>query len=67
MQQSSVPPSAPPLSPSEAERLAVLHGFEVLDTSPESEFDDIAKAAAYIFQAPIALISLTISVVTPPA
>ncbi len=58
MQQSSVPPTAPTLSPDEAERLAVLRGFEVLDTSPESEFDDIAKAAAYIFQAPIALVSL---------
>jgi PAS domain S-box-containing protein len=58
MQQSSVPPSAPPPSLDEAERLAALRDFEVLDTSPESEFDDIAKAAAFVFQAPIALVSL---------
>jgi hypothetical protein len=58
MQQSSVPPSAPPPRLDEAERLAALRGFEVLDTSPESEFDDIAKAAAFVFQAPIALVSL---------
>jgi PAS domain S-box-containing protein len=58
MRQEPTPASStPPASQDEAERLAALRAFEVLDTAPEPEFDGITKAAAYLFQAPISLIS----------
>jgi PAS domain S-box-containing protein len=41
----------------EAQRIAALRAFDVLDTPPEPEFDGITKAAANLFQAPIALVS----------
>ena len=47
-----------PLPPNEAERLETLRGHDVLDTPPESDFDDLTLLAAQICQAPIALISL---------
>lgn len=50
-------PSAP-LPPNEAERLAALCSYEVLDTACESSFDDIAKLASILTSCPIALISL---------
>ncbi len=43
---------------SESRRLEVLRSFEILDTPPEDEFDSIVRAAAYIADVPIALISL---------
>ena len=43
---------------SEARRLKVLWQYEVLDTVPESVFDDLTELAARICEAPIALISL---------
>src|SRR5690349_19706955 len=43
----------------EAERLAALHEYQVLDTPPETAFDDLARLAAQICATPIALISLT--------
>lgn len=42
----------------EKERLASLYELEVLDTEPDAEYDRIAKVAAHICEAPIALISL---------
>ena len=39
------------------DRLASLHSYGILDTPPEPAFDDIARLAAHICQAPIALIS----------
>jgi diguanylate cyclase (GGDEF)-like protein/PAS domain S-box-containing protein len=42
----------------EADRLAALRSFEILDTEPEAAFDNLAKIAAHICDAPIALISL---------
>lgn len=42
----------------EAERLAALRLYQVLDTPPEAEFNDITRLAAQICQVPIALISL---------
>src|SRR5919112_3509781 len=57
MQEEPIPSKGAPPSQDEAERLAALRAFEVLDTAPEPEFDGITKAAAYLFQAPIALVS----------
>jgi PAS domain S-box-containing protein len=42
---------------SEADRLAALRDYGILDTAPEAPFDDLAKIAAHICNAPIALIS----------
>lgn len=46
-----------PLPGNEAERLEALRRYEILDTMPEREFDDIAFLAAQICQAPVALIT----------
>ena len=42
----------------ERERLAALQRYEILDTLPEQEFDDLARLAAHICGTPIALVSL---------
>lgn len=42
----------------ERQRVARLRGLEILDSQPESGFDEIVSIAADICQAPIALISL---------
>lgn len=42
----------------EAERLAALHAYDVLDTGAEAAFDDLAALAARICDAPTALVSL---------
>lgn len=39
-------------------RLALLRGYNILDTAPDEGFDDITKLAAEICEVPIALISL---------
>jgi PAS domain S-box-containing protein len=44
--------------PNEARRLEVLWQYEVLDTPPEAELDDLTALAAQITESPIALISL---------
>ncbi len=46
------------MSTNEAERLAALHRYKILDTPPEVAFDRITKLAARLFDMPIALISL---------
>jgi len=48
----------PGLPENEAERLASLHAFDVLDTLPEANYDDIVSLAAQICGVPVALISL---------
>ncbi|OON66737.1 GAF domain-containing DNA-binding protein [Hymenobacter sp. CRA2] len=43
---------------SELERLEALQAYQVLDTSPEADFDALTRLAAYICGTPISLISL---------
>jgi PAS domain S-box-containing protein len=43
---------------SEAQRLAALARYGILDTPAEAEFDDIARLAADVFEAPIAVVNL---------
>ncbi len=47
-----------PPTPSEAERLATLASYGVLDTPPDTEFDDLVEMAAHSCGAPIAMILL---------
>ena len=46
-----------PEPPNEAERLAALHDLEILDTPAEDLYDDVARLAAAICKAPIAIIN----------
>jgi GAF domain-containing protein len=48
----------PPLPNQEEARLKALSEYHILDTAPEKSFDTIAELAAFICEAPIALISL---------
>ena len=47
-----------PLPENEAARLEALQRYEILDTLPEQEFDDLSRLAAMICGTPIALVSL---------
>ena len=47
-----------PLPPDESARLQALSEYDVLDTLPELEFDDLTLLASHVCQTPIALISL---------
>lgn len=47
-----------PLPANEAERLAALRSYGLLDTPAEAAFDDIVQLAAYICSTPISLLSL---------
>jgi GAF domain-containing protein len=46
-----------PVLPDEAARLAALRRYAILDTPPDEAFDRVARLAASLFQAPIALVS----------
>jgi GAF domain-containing protein len=47
-----------PLPPDEADRLAALRDYHILNTEAEQVYDDLTRLAAYICDVPIALISL---------
>jgi hypothetical protein len=47
-----------PLPTNEAERLAALKEYRILDTGTERSYDDITALAAHICEVPIAMISL---------
>jgi signal transduction histidine kinase len=49
---------AAPLPINEPERLAAVQGYEILDTLPEQEYDDIVAIASRICGTPIALVSI---------
>ncbi|MEL6344343.1 MAG: GAF domain-containing protein [Myxococcota bacterium] len=42
----------------EAARLEILHALQILDTKPESTFDDVVQAVSRCLDVPIALVSL---------
>jgi PAS domain S-box-containing protein len=45
-------------SANESKRISALHGYNILDTATEYQFDNIAKLASLVCGAPIALIAL---------
>ena len=47
-----------PLPYNEIDRLRILHGYHILDTPPEEQFDLIVREAALKCEAPIALFTL---------
>lgn len=47
-----------PLPADEQARLSALQRYRILDTLPETAFDDLAQLAAFICDTPIALVSL---------
>lgn len=47
-----------PIPANEAQRLQSLHAYQILDTLPERDFDDLTALASHICGTPIALISL---------
>ncbi|RYZ76565.1 MAG: GAF domain-containing protein, partial [Proteobacteria bacterium] len=48
----------PPIPIEEGSRLATLKSYDILDSLPEADYDDITQLAAAICQTPISLISL---------
>jgi hypothetical protein len=51
-------PDSVPLAWDEADRLAALRGYDILDAPANSEFDDFIQIAAYVCETPIAVVNL---------
>lgn len=51
-------PSTPPVPDEEAERLAELASYDILDTPPEALYEQVVTLAAHICQTPMAAVSL---------
>ena len=51
-------PPTPTLKWVEADRLAALDRYAILDTPREAEFDDVVRLAADVFEAPISVVNL---------
>src|SRR5260221_3888024 len=49
---------APLMATNDAERVAALQKYAILDSEPEQAFDDLTLLASYVCKTPIALISL---------
>ncbi|WP_432977479.1 GAF domain-containing protein [Dactylosporangium sp. CA-233914] len=49
---------AVPVPSNEADRVSALHALAVLDTPPETDFDDIVRIASEVCGAPISLVTL---------
>ena len=47
-----------PLPENEAERLAALRSYQILDTPPDTEFGLLTALASQIYAVPIAMMSL---------
>ncbi|HZH75302.1 MAG TPA: GAF domain-containing protein, partial [Archangium sp.] len=47
-----------PIHPQEEARLAALESLEIMDSTPETGFDDLTRLASYLCGTPIALVSL---------
>lgn len=58
MPDTAQPPRRPGNPIDEAERLAALHAFDILDSAPEAEFDRLVKLAAELCDTPMAAIGL---------
>jgi len=56
--QQRLPGAGVPIPTNEPERLQALQRYNILDTLPEVEFDDLTRLAAYICETPMAFISL---------
>ena len=54
----ALPFSAAGFPANEPQRLAALRRYQILDTLPERDFDDLTSLASQIFGTPIALVSL---------
>lgn len=52
-------PQAAPLPPNEAERLAALRSYDLLDGGHEAGLDAICRVVSSVFRSPIALVSLS--------
>src|SRR5579871_6908361 len=54
----SVNQGGAPKPPDEEKRLEALRRYELLDTAPENQFDDLALLASHVCGTPIATVSL---------
>src|SRR5438309_11045143 len=48
----------PPIPANEKQRVEALRRYQILDTPPEHDFNELLRLAAQICQAPVALITL---------